>query len=77
MKELLGLLSAVFAALAAWLIYSAETLVVSVEVEGSEIANLQLMQAQSNLYGLGIGAGIIAAVLLVGCALKSPSSSPD
>jgi hypothetical protein len=71
---------ALFGVLAAWLIYTGiriETAVPSPDAPTGfdGVVNLQAMHYQAMLIHLGVGAAIVAAVLLVGSALIRPSSS--
>lgn len=76
MRTGLYLGGAAFWVAAAWFIYSAFQIPMTIQTDGGEVANLQLMHIQSAKLILGVGAGIAAAIL-TGCgaiieALRRP-----
>lgn len=71
MKTALAVASAFFALVAAYFFYSAATLPTSIEIDGEQIANFELMHAQSLNMAEGIGAAIISAILAAGAAIVS------
>lgn len=69
MQTVLEITAGVFAIVAAYFLYSGFALDTNVTIEGQAVANFQMMHIQSINFATGIGAGIIAAVLLVGAAI--------
>ena len=67
---LLAFLSAVTALLAVYFIYSAQQMIVTVpNLDGGEVANLQLLQVQANGFVVGIGLAVVSAVCGIGSAI--------
>jgi uncharacterized membrane protein len=68
-KTVLAFASMLFAAVAAYFLYSGFTLDTTIAAEGQTIANLELMHIQSLNFATGIGAAIIAAIFGAASAL--------
>lgn len=65
----MNIVSAIFAIVAAYFIYSGFALETSVVTEGGTVANLELMHIQATNIALGIGSAIVSAILAVGSAI--------
>lgn len=81
MQTVLEIAAGIFAAVAAYFLYSGFTLATNITIEGQAVANLELMHIQSMNFATGIGAAIIAAVLLAASAIigaiRWASSQPE
>lgn len=81
MQTVFEITAGIFAIVAAYFLYSGFTLATSVTIEGQAVANLELMHIQSMNFATGIGAAIIAAVLLAASAIigaiRRASSQPE
>jgi hypothetical protein len=72
MAQRLAAFAFIFAAAAAYFLYSGLTLETSVaDGAGGSVANIQLMHVQAMQVGLGIGAAIVASIFAVGAAIVS------
>lgn len=70
MAQRLAAFAFIFAAVAAYFLYSGMMLDTSVSAgDGSSVANLQLMHVQAMQIGLGTGAAIVASIFAVGAAI--------
>ena len=69
MRLALGVIGAIFGLVAGVIISSAVGMDIAVVSDGYEVANFSLMHAQAVAVALGIGAGIISAMLLCTAAL--------
>lgn len=67
MAQRLAAFAFIFALIAGYFLFEGFTLDTSV----GEVANLQLMHVQAMQIGLGIGAAVIAAILVTGAAIVS------
>lgn len=81
MQTVLEVTASLFALVAAYFLYSGFALDTNVTIEGQTIANLQMMHIQSLNFATGIGAAVIAAVLLAAsaiiAAIREVSSQPE
>jgi uncharacterized membrane protein YfcA len=76
MQSGLGILSALFAIVCVYFLWSGFSLETTID----DTANLQLMHSQSLNFATGIGAGIISAILAIGAAIVgaiNPEAPPE
>jgi hypothetical protein len=69
MQTMLEVLAAIFVIIAAWFLYAGFSADVTVATEAGLVANAQLMHIQATNVAIGLGAAVIAALLLVGAGI--------